>query len=189
MTRLAPGQVIENHQLQTINEARILVPDPDRLTHLLFRRYAGCPVCNLHLRSFAHRHDEITAAGVQEVVVFHSTVAVMRSHQPNYPFAVIADPNKTLYEEFGVGKMSPGLMLSPRSWLTAVGALARAPSLHGAAGRGEEHLGLPADFLIAQDGELRSRRYGKRVDDHWSVDELLSASHTRAAACPGDGTG
>ncbi|WP_259464520.1 hypothetical protein [Streptomyces sp. TLI_171] len=26
------------------------------LLHLQFRRFAGCPVCNLHLRSFAVRH-------------------------------------------------------------------------------------------------------------------------------------
>jgi len=32
------------------------IPEPDGLVHLQFRRFAGCPVCNLHLRSFASRH-------------------------------------------------------------------------------------------------------------------------------------
>jgi hypothetical protein len=26
------------------------IPEPDRLVHLQFRRYAGCPICNMHLR-------------------------------------------------------------------------------------------------------------------------------------------
>lgn len=173
MARLAIGQVVGNHVLQTIDGARVLVPDPSRVTHLQFRRYGGCPVCNLHLRSFAVRHDEVAAAGAQEVAVFHSPPATMRDVQSNFPFAVIADPQRRLYDEFGVGTMSPLLMLSPRSWWTAVGALLRAPSLHGAVGQGEEHLGLPADFLIARDGTLRSLKYGRRVNDHWSVDDLL----------------
>jgi hypothetical protein len=63
--------------------------------------------------------------------------------------------------------------LTPRSWLAAGRALWRAPSLRGAAGKGEDHLGLPADFLIGPDGRVLAAKYGKYVDDHWSVDELL----------------
>jgi hypothetical protein len=59
----------------------------------------------------------------------------------------------------------------------------RAPSLRGAAGRGEEHLGLPADFLIGPDGRVLAARYGKYVDDQWSVDELLDlAKNTQQMA-------
>jgi hypothetical protein len=28
------------------------------------RRFAGCPICNLHLREIARRHDELVAAGI-----------------------------------------------------------------------------------------------------------------------------
>jgi hypothetical protein len=34
-------------------------------------------------------------------------------------------------------------------------------------------MGLPADFLIRPDGQILAAKYGWRVDDHWSVDELL----------------
>ena len=63
--------------------------------------------------------------------------------------------------------------LDPRSWLAAGRAIARAPSLHGATGPGEQHMGLPADFLVGRDGRIVAAKYGRRVDDHWSVDELL----------------
>jgi hypothetical protein len=61
--RIVPGDTITARELTTIQSERILLPAPSVLTHLQFRRYAGCPVCNLHLHSIARRHDEITAAG------------------------------------------------------------------------------------------------------------------------------
>jgi len=35
-------------------------------------------------------------------------------------------------------------------------------------------LGLPADFLVAQDGRILALKYGVHANDQWSVDELLS---------------
>jgi peroxiredoxin len=153
------------------------MPEPPWLVHLQFRRYAGCPVCNLHLRTITRRHEEIVAAGVREVVVFHSSADTMLEFQGGLPFAAIADPEKKLYAEFGVEKMSPvaafRAALSPRSWRAAARALTQASSLRGAVGRGEDHLGLPADFLIGSDGRILATRHGRYVDDHWSVEELL----------------
>jgi peroxiredoxin len=151
----------------------VRLPDPERLVHLQFRRYAGCPVCNLHLRSIARRRDELLAAGIREVVVFHSTAETMLEFQGELPFDAVADPGKQLYAEFEVGRMTPSAALQPRSWRAAARALTQAPSLHGAAGKGEDHMGLPAEFLIRPDGRVAAAKYGKFVDDHWSVDELL----------------
>ena len=177
MPRVNVEDVLNRHDLATIHGEPVRIPEPHRLVHLQFRRYSGCPVCNLHLRSIAQRHEEILAAGILEIVVFHSRARTMLEFQGELPFAAIADPEKKLYAEFGVGKMSPRVALiaalSPRSWLAAGRALRRAPSLRGAAGKGEEHLGLPADFLIGPGGRVLAANYGEYVDDHWSVDELL----------------
>jgi len=131
--------------------------------------------------SIAQRHEEILAARILEIVVFHSSAQTMLEFQGELPFAAIADPEKKLYAEFGVGKMSPRVALiaalSPRSWLAAGRALRRAPSLRGAAGKGEEHLGLPADFLIGPGGQVLAATYGAYVDDHWSVDGLLDLAN------------
>jgi len=75
--RITPGDIITARELTTIKSERILLPAPGILTHLQFRRYAGCPICNLHLHTMARRHDEIAAAGIQEIVVFHSAAADM----------------------------------------------------------------------------------------------------------------
>jgi peroxiredoxin len=171
------GDVLTRRELVAIQGDPVQIPDPERLVHLQFRRYAGCPVCNLHLRSIASRHDDIVAAGIREVVVFHSTAETMREFQGQLPFAAIADPEKRIYADFGADRKMPSTAaLNPRMWWVASNALAqglRFNRLHGASGKGEEHAGLPAEFLISPDGRVIAAKYGKRIDDHWSVAELL----------------
>ena len=60
----------------------VQIPDPTRLVHLQLRRFAGCPICNLHLRSFARRHDELVRAGTVEVAVFHSSAEDLAKVHP-----------------------------------------------------------------------------------------------------------
>lgn len=181
MLRFDVGDVVRPLELTTIHGKPVGIPG-ERLLHLQFRRYAGCPACNVHLRSIARRHDELVAAGVSEVVVFHSSRETMLDFQGALPFAAIADPDKNLYVEFGVGSMSPLSAFDPRSWRAVYRALTRSPSLRGAMGRGEEHMGLPADFLIGADGAVLAVKYGTYVDDHWSVDDLLALARTDPAA-------
>jgi peroxiredoxin len=75
LPKIRVGKAIPRRTLVTIHGERIDLPDPGRLVHLQFRRFAGCASCNLHLRSFAKRHAEIVAANIREVAVFYSAVA------------------------------------------------------------------------------------------------------------------
>ena len=70
MTHIRAGTVVKQRELLTIHSERIQVPDRERKVHLQFRRFAGCPVCNLHLHSIVQRNDEIQEASIREVVVF-----------------------------------------------------------------------------------------------------------------------
>lgn len=152
------------------------MPQADRLVHLQFRRFAGCPICHLHLRSVVARHDEIIAAGIEEVVVFHSTAEALLRYRSDLPFAVVADPDRVLYAEYGV-ESALRAVVNPRVWsAAALGAvLQRSPG--AALGSGEDHLGLPADFLIASDGCVVARKYGRHADDQWSVDEIVELAN------------
>lgn len=182
---IEPGSTVDGRSLTAVSGDQVAVPDPDRLIHLQFRRFAGCPVCNLHLRSVVRRHRDIEAAGVREVVVFHSPAEELVPHTADLPFAVVADPARRLYAEFGVER-SPRALLSPRAWGPVVRAV-----LSGVWNvvRGREHLpsvnphggrlGLPADFLIAPDGRVLAAKYGEHVYDQWSVDELLELAARR----------
>jgi peroxiredoxin len=177
--KIHTGGAIDPHQLVTIRGETVRVPDSEHLVHVQFRRFAGCPVCNLHLRTVVQRHDEILAAGIREVVVFHSSADELLARAADLPFAVIADPSKRLYAEFGV-ESSPHALLDARAWWPIVRGVVHslvaimrkqrsAPAADPQGGR----LGLPADFLIASDGRVLACKYGAHAYDQWSVDELL----------------
>jgi peroxiredoxin len=177
--RPGPGDVIPVWDLETVSGETVTVPDAERLVHLQLRRFAGCPVCNLHLHQQAKRHREIAGAGIRQFVVFHSTAKELSAHQADLPFPSVPDPKRRLYRYFGV-EPSWRAFRSPRSWTAIIRGLSRSvwasaarrqpsPPLHPKGGR----LGLPADFLIASDGRILACKYGNHAYDQWSVDELL----------------
>ncbi len=182
--QIQAGAIVKPHELITIHSGRILIPDRQRLVHLQFRRFAGCPVCDLHLHSIVQRHAEIQAASIHEVVVFHSTAKDLFRHAGELPLAIIADPDKGLYVEFGV-ESAPRALFDPRAWLPILRGVSRSlravlrqsqpmPPVNPQGGR----FGLPADFLIASDGSVLACKYGSHSYDQWSVDELLRLAAT-----------
>jgi peroxiredoxin len=170
--RIEPGDVLTERELRDITGAPVRLSAPNRLTHLQFRRFATCPICNLHLRSIVRRHDDILAAGIREVVVFHSSAEELLDYQADLPFTLIGDPDKHLYREFGVEAAARSL-LSPRVWLPALWGIIRAGRRLTKVNPHGEVLGLPADFLIAPDNRVIARKYGTHAYDQWTVDELL----------------
>jgi peroxiredoxin len=172
---LNTGDKVNSRILRTVDDAEVALPDADGLVHLQFRRFAGCPICSLHMHEVAARHNEIATAGVREVVVFHSSADRIRRYVAELPFAVVADPDRKLYDEFDVHNSIRGVL--NRDVARAVGRgmrqTASARSVAGSLGPAENHLSMPADFLIAPDGAVLARKYGKHADDQWSVDELL----------------
>lgn len=113
--KMLSGQPFPHILIRNIHGAEISIPEAGRWIHLQFRRFAGCPVCNLHLQSFIARHSELTDRGIREVVTFHSTDAELLPYQGQFPFDVIGDPKKVLYRRFGV-ETSIWAVLDPRAW-------------------------------------------------------------------------
>jgi peroxiredoxin len=186
--KIRPGEMIAPLQHVTIHGKTVSVPDHQQLIHLQFRRFAGCPVCNLHLHSVIQRHADIQTAGIREVVFFHSNTDELLGHAAELPFAVIADPDKRVYAEFGV-ESSPRALLDWQVWLPIIRGVARSlvgvirkqapiPDANPYGGR----LGLPADFLITNEGRVLACKYGDHAFDQWSVDELLSLAGQHAPA-------
>jgi peroxiredoxin len=177
-SRLTPGQHVPIRHIVTIAGEPVDLADGRRLTHLQFRRFAGCPVCNLHLRSFVRRQDELKAV-LREVVVFHSHKEEIAAHEGEIPFHLVADPGKALYRAYGV-EAGARALLDPRAWPAILRAVAVAlpdvivrrrpmPPLFPDGGR----YGLPADLLVSPDGIVLAVHYGRHADDQWPVDTVL----------------
>jgi peroxiredoxin len=117
--KFKPGDIFPAKTLESATGEPIKLPDPNRLVHLQFRRFVDCPICNTHIAELRRRAVEIEAAGVKEVIVFHSSAESIRSYQKDVPFVIVDDPTKALYKEFGV-ETSLGFMS-----LKALGAAMR----------------------------------------------------------------
>lgn len=165
--KLTIGSQFPELALQNIHGGQVTVPDASRHVHLQFRRFAGCPICNLHLRTFVTRAAEIESAGMREVVVFHSPRESLLPYQGSFPFDVIGDPHKALYARCGV-ETSVLAILNPKVWPTLFKAGAAKDKPEGGA------LGLPADFLTSTEGRIVACHYGSHASDHWSVDDVLA---------------
>lgn len=166
------GDTVPTLNLVDIHGTTVEIPGTKtKWTHLQFRRFAGCPICNLHMRSIVQRHPEIAAAGIREVVIFHSPKESLLPYQGNFPFSVIGDPEKKLYAQFGVGT-SVFTILDVRAWPAMVRGNMVEDRPKGDPENGP--LGLPADFLIDTEGKVVASHYGAHAYDQWSVDELLA---------------
>ena len=87
--KFKPGDVVQATTLESVIGDAIKIPDPNRLVHLQFRRFVDCPICNTHIAEQRRRVREIEAAGIREVIVFHSSATSIRSHQKDVPFVLI----------------------------------------------------------------------------------------------------
>jgi hypothetical protein len=153
-----------------IQGAALQVPHQILWTHLQFRRYAQCPICNLHVREFFHNHEKIHRAGIQEVIIFQSTREQLMGQLHDGKVHVVADPTRQLYEAFGV-QNSMLSVIHPAAWWSAMkGAVEFGMHLPSSA---ESMFGLPADFLVDNEGVVIAAHYGRHADDHWSVEDLI----------------
>lgn len=149
-----------------------------RTVLLKFYRFAYCPICHLHVRELARRADELTEAGIEVVAVFHSPSRKVRKalRELELPFPVIADPDKRLFEAYGVeqsmrGMVSTGVM-KDYARATLAGFLSRPVGHEGGI---RTH---PADFLIDPTGAVRMAHYGVDYADSLGVDDVLAAAAT-----------
>jgi peroxiredoxin len=175
-TRKQVGDAVAPFTLETLSHGSKAVPAGE-FTHLQFRRFAGCPVCNLHLRSFAQGVNKLQAAKVETVAFFVSDRAAMLPYQGDLPFAVVPDPERHWYTVFGVENSGLAVMHPSAMWAAFKGmASVRSNPLQKG-----EHDGLPADFLLDARGTIMALHYGRHANDQWSVDEVIALTRLSRA--------
>ncbi len=105
--------------------------------------------------------------------MFHSPKESLLPFQGKFPFDVIGDPEKKLYEQFGVGS-SIFSVLDVRVWpkMKEGNSIVDRPKGDPEGGP----LGLPADFLVGSDGKIVAVHYGRHAYDQWSVDDVIQIS-------------
>lgn len=144
--------------------------------YLAFMRFAGCPVCNLHVHSLLKQADAFKEKNIEVVLIYESSIENMRTYleDTTYPFTFIADPKSTLYKNYGVEK-SWGKLLGSifKGMLTKVSAgeklFKKKPKVDGNMNR------MEAEFLIDESGKLALAHYGSFLGDNIPVENILNA--------------
>jgi haloalkane dehalogenase len=162
-----------------------------KFTHVQFRRFSGCPICNKHIASLRAAANKLLEMGIYEVLFFHSTTSEVQSFHHDLPFEAIADPGKRFYRQVGAEQSYFASLHPSALW---AGFVSSVKGRMGSKMTGGP-FGLPAEFLVASDGRILAAKYGLHAYDQWSVDELLKLTvstntvHSEPTRSPGSAAG
>lgn len=134
-------------------------------TWLIFYRYAGCPLCLLHLSEISARAAWLAQVGVRVVLVFESKenkFATVHAIADGTGFEFISDPEGEIYKTVFARKSWLGMFRVEVAW-TIAKALRRGISQGSISGPLSR---LPTHFLIGENGKIADAFYGKHAADN-----------------------
>ncbi len=152
---------------------------------LSFHRFAKCPFCNLRIHQLIERYPQFASHGLHTIAVFESSPDNVRdgvgAQKP--PFSLVADPQKQLYSLYGVERSVLGLAKGMLHRL-AVARESIALGLVRPIPRDGSTLRIPADFLIAPNGQIFDAYYGNDIGDYLPFDHIEAFLKTHGRRTP-----
>jgi peroxiredoxin len=137
-----------------------------------FHRFSGCPIAQDQIHEVIRRQNELTDAGIETVVLLHSSKKKILANFNEVPgLHIIADRQKKFYRLYQAA-FSWGKLFSPDTWRATFRSIFRGyfPQFTRFEGG---IIGVPADFLLDRKGKVVSWHYGKHFGDSWSVSQVL----------------
>lgn len=181
--RLKPGDEAPPFSAETIEGKTISLKEFDgKPLLLMFYRYASCPMCNLRIRDFAQHYPHLHERGLEVVAFFHSPARNIRANagKQDIPFHLVADPNFSVYRNYGIETSWLRFFLSmflPSFYVDWIRAMR-----YGIWGGVDWQMGkMPADLLIGPDGRIVKVHYGREIGDHLAVAEIEAALNDLAS--------
>lgn len=132
---------------------------------LCFFRDAACPFCNYRVYELCNNYKEWQKAGLEIIAVFSSTAEEVRQYVANHPrpFHLIADPDLSLYNQYGVEQSATALF---KALLFKMPRIIKGINTGGYPSKNPNVKIVPADFLIEPTGQITEIWYGRDTADH-----------------------
>jgi peroxiredoxin len=180
--RLEPGKIAPSFEGESLTGKTVSLEQfRGKRVLVKFYRFASCPICVLHMRELVKRTDEIRAAGLEPVVLFHSPREKLgQFFDPSLPFEMIADPDKRAFAAYGVESSILGMFswAVMRDYMRAMwNGIFSKPFGHEGGIQGH-----PADFIVDERGVLTYARYGANYADTLGVDAVLALARSGSLA-------
>lgn len=165
--KLAQYNKAPQFTMQDIHGKTISLTDyAEKKLLLCFFRYAGCPFCNLTLQQLLENYPKFNKLGLNIIAFFQSSkenvIKYIDKLQP--PIPIIADPQKEVYNRYGVESSVMGWPASLVETPAVLGGIVSQKIVQGTID-GDPNL-LPADFLIGPpDLTIYKAYYGSNFSD------------------------
>ena len=173
--KLLEGTIAKDFESEDIYGNKIKLSDYKGTPIILsFNRHRGCPFCNRRVHQIMGLSYRLQQTGIQIIFVFESSNKRLRDsvfHKGVNPWPIIGDPDKDLYDRYGVERSTTKLLktLYKTNVIKAI--------------RDTKDLGLindkditanliPADFFIDTNFKIVKAHYGEHADDHVPMDEF-----------------
>jgi len=132
---------------------------------LVFLRHFGCPFCREHVAQLRlHPSLPIAFVGMGNLEQTAGFRAAMKS-----PHTFISDPDRVLYQAFGLGRGTGRQLMNPRTFARGFGATLRGHWVGAPIG---DPWQMPGVFLINPNGEVSWEYRSVDASDNASVPDI-----------------
>ena len=198
---LTPGSTAPHFVLTDTNGKTLTLESlKGKKIYLVLFRPAACPLCNLQVSKIKKAASELSKNGMEIVCVFNSTYAELKSYAGTHAsdsFQVYVDQKKhAIYSDYNQKRSIIGSLFGyAPCWHMCVdckmwGAVPYMfkgcppavcnPMMYGKRGI----MGMPADFLIDEQGKIVDAHYGHVIGDHMSMDKVKAFAGVASGASP-----
>lgn len=141
-----------------------------------FYRNVNCPFCNRRVHQIMGYNGRLKNTGVQLVFLFESSNKKLSSsvfYKGINPWPLIGDPNKDVYRKYEVEQST--LKMIKTVFVSNVNqAKKETKELNLLEDKEASGNLIPADFLIDENFKIIKAHYGKHLDDHVDIEEIMA---------------
>jgi len=172
--KISDQQTAPNFTINDINGTQVdLAAYKGKKVMLTFYRNVGCPVCNLRFHELEEQSEFFKAKGLAVLAVYESTAANMKKYlETERPYAImIPNPEQNLYALYNVDKSMGKVMKG--MFHGAMGKMSKGKKLFKTKIKQDGNASrISADFLIDENGNIKTAYYGKFVGDHLPMADI-----------------
>lgn len=172
--KIKEGQTAPGFTLKEVNGATINLADyKGKKILLTFYRNVGCPVCNLRFHEIQEQAGYFKSKNLVVLAIYESSAENMKKYlEGEDPYAImVPNPEQDLYRLYSIdkstGKIVKGLFR---------GAIRKANEGKKLSGPKLKQDGngntIGADFLIDENGIIKTAYYGSFLGDHLPVERI-----------------
>ena len=166
--KIASPQVAPVFTVKDVDGATVSLSDyKGKKVMLTFYRNVGCPVCNLRFHELQEQADYFKSKGLGLLAVYESTADNMKQYlqEENFYATMIPNADQSLYQLYNVdksmGKVMKGMFHGAMTKIGKGKKLFKSKiKQDGNSNR------ISADFLIDEEGNVKTAYYGKFIGDH-----------------------